>query len=56
MTLVDPPTPPGLPRVPPLPVVEVGGRDEGEPELRERVRCSLDVGVPIVWQLGTSAA
>jgi Uma2 family endonuclease len=43
------PPPPGLPRVPPLLAVEIGGRDEGEPELREKARWYLDVGVPIVW-------
>jgi Uma2 family endonuclease len=40
---------PGLTRVAPLLAVEVGGRDEGEGELRDKARWYLHAGVPIVW-------
>jgi Uma2 family endonuclease len=42
---------PGVSRVPPLLVVEVAGRDEGEAVLREKARWYLDVGVAVVWIL-----
>jgi len=34
---------------PPLLAVEVGGRDERKPQLREKAQWYLGVGVPIVW-------
>jgi hypothetical protein len=42
---------PGVARVPPLLAVEVGGRDEGESELRQKARWYLDIGVAVVWIL-----
>lgn len=36
-------------RVPPLLAVEVAGQDEGEPDLRDKARWYLDVGVEAVW-------
>ena len=39
----------GFQRMPPVLAVEVAGRDEGEPELRDKARWYLGVGVPIVW-------
>lgn len=39
----------GYRRVPPVLAVEVGGRDEGEPELRQKARWYLDHGVTTVW-------
>jgi len=45
------PASPGVARVPPLLAVEVGGRDEGEAELRQKARWYLDVGVAVVWIL-----
>src|SRR5207249_11430519 len=39
----------GFRRVPPVLAVEVAGRDEREPELRDKARWYLGVGVPIVW-------
>lgn len=39
----------GLRRVPPLLAAEVAGRDDREPELREKARWYLDAGVPVVW-------
>jgi Uma2 family endonuclease len=36
-------------RRPPVLAVEVGGRDEGERELREKARWYLDHGVSVVW-------
>ena len=36
-------------RVPPILAVEVGGREEGEPELREKARWYLGHGVAVVW-------
>src|SRR2546425_8209641 len=35
-------------RVPPILAVEVGGREEGEPELREKAQWYLGRGVPVV--------
>src|SRR5438128_997128 len=40
---------PGLRFVPPVLAVEVGGREEGERELREKARWYLAAGVPVVW-------
>jgi len=45
------PASPGVSRVPPLLAAEVGGRDEGARELREKARWYLDVGVGVVWIL-----
>jgi Uma2 family endonuclease len=45
---VDPPTT-GYARVPPILVIEVGGRQEGEPELRAKGKWYLDHGVAVVW-------
>ena len=39
----------GYIRIPPLLAVEVGGRDEGEPELRAKAAWYLARGVPVVW-------
>jgi len=39
----------GFQRVPPVLAVEVAGRDEGEPQLRDKARWYLGAGVPIVW-------
>src|SRR5262249_15511776 len=39
----------GFVRVPPVLAVEVAGRDEGERELRSKVRWYRDRGVPVVW-------
>jgi len=39
----------GFRRVPPVLAVEVAGRDEREPQLREKSRWYLGMGVPIVW-------
>ena len=39
----------GFMRVPPILVVEVPGREEGEPELRAKARWYLEHGVEIVW-------
>ena len=39
----------GFMRVPPILVVEVAGREEGEPELRAKARWYLEHGVEIVW-------
>ena len=39
----------GFQRMPPALAVEVAARDEGEPELRDKARWYLGVGVPIVW-------
>jgi len=39
----------GFQRVPPVLAVEVAGRYEGEPQLRDKARWYLGVGVPIVW-------
>jgi len=36
-------------RVPPILAVEVGGREEGEPELREKAQWYLGRGVAVVW-------
>ena len=36
-------------RVPPILAVEVAGREEGEPELREKARSYLGHGVAVVW-------
>ena len=36
-------------RVPPILAVEVAGREEGEPELREKARWYLGRGVAVVW-------
>ena len=36
-------------KVPPVLAVEVGGQDESAPELREKARWCLAVGVPHVW-------
>ena len=38
-----------LRRTPPVLAVEVAGRDEGEPELREKAGWYLDAGVEVVW-------
>ena len=45
------PASPGVARVPPLLAAEVGGRDEGESELRQKARWYLDVRVAVVWIL-----
>ena len=39
----------GFQRVAPVLAVEVAGRYEGEPQLRDKARWYLGVGVPIVW-------
>jgi len=39
----------GFRRVPPMLAVEVAGRDESAPQLRDKARWYLGVGVPIVW-------
>jgi Uma2 family endonuclease len=39
----------GLRFVPPVLAVEVAGRDEREPALRDKARWYLGVGVPLVW-------
>jgi Uma2 family endonuclease len=39
----------GYMRVPPILAVEVGGREEGEPELRAKAQWYLDHGVTVVW-------
>lgn len=36
-------------RVPPILAVEVGGREEGEPELRAKAQWYLAHGVAVVW-------
>ena len=36
-------------RVPPILAVEVGGREEGEPELRAKAQWYLGHGVAVVW-------
>src|SRR2546422_1057362 len=36
-------------RAPPILAVEVAGREEGEPELREKARSYLGHGVAVVW-------
>ena len=36
-------------RIPPILAVEVGGREEGEPELREKAQWYLGRGVAVVW-------
>jgi Uma2 family endonuclease len=41
----------GLSRAAPVLAVEVGGRNEGEAELREKARWYRQVGVPVVWLL-----
>jgi Uma2 family endonuclease len=41
----------GFRRVPPVLAAEVGGRDEGEAQLREKARWYLDAGVEVVWLL-----
>lgn len=44
-----PTAPAGLRRAPPLLAVEVAGRDEREPELRDKARWYLEAGVASVW-------
>lgn len=39
----------GYRRVAPILAVEVAGRDEGEPEPREKARWSLEAGVEVIW-------
>jgi Uma2 family endonuclease len=39
----------GYVRMPPILAVEVAGREEGEPELREKARWYLGHGVAVVW-------
>jgi Uma2 family endonuclease len=39
----------GFRREPPLLAVEVEGRDEGLPELREKARWYLAAGTPVIW-------
>jgi Uma2 family endonuclease len=41
--------PTGYPRVPPVLAAEVGGQEEGEPELRAKAQWYLARGVGVVW-------